>query len=140
MQRRGVLALVFAGALATVNCGGGGGGGTPTSPSPGGGGGGTTNIVTVTIKGVNGKASFDPNPVTVNAGQLVVYKNNDVVTHHIILDDRTQQTADIAPGASSQPIAIGAAKSYHCQMHPSMVGSFNGNDTPEPPPCQGYCG
>ena len=140
MQRRGVLALVFAGALATINCGGGGGGGTPTSPSPGGGGGGTTNIVTVTIKGVNGKASFDPNPVTVNAGQLVVYKNNDVVTHHIILDDRTQQTADIAPGASSQPISIGVAKSYHCQMHPSMVGSFNGNDTPEPPPCQGYCG
>lgn len=140
MDRRGVLALVFAGALAAVSCGGGGGS-TPVSPSPSGGGGtGTTNIVTVTIKGVNGKLSFDPNPVTVNAGQLVMFKNNDVVTHHVILDDRTQQTADIPPGASSQPISIGAAKSYHCVMHPSMVGSFNGNETPEPPPCQGYCG
>ena len=138
MQRRGVLALVFAGALAAVNCGGGGGG-TPTSPSPGGGGG-TTNIVTITIKGVNGKSSFDPNPANVSAGQLVVYKNNDVVTHHIITDDRTQQTTDIAPGATSQPISIGAAKSYHCEMHPSMLGSFNGNETPDPPPCQGYCG
>jgi len=96
--------------------------------------------VTITIKGVNGKLSFDPNPANVSAGQLVVYKNNDVVTHHIITDDRTQQTADIAPGATSQPISIGAAKSYHCEMHPSMVGSFNGNETPEPPPCQGYCG
>ena len=140
MDRKGVFALVLAGALAAVNCGGGGGS-TPVSPSPSGGGGtGTTNIVTITIKGVNGKLSFDPNPATVNAGQLVVFKNSDVVTHHIMLDDRTQQTGDIAPGASSQPISIGVAKSYHCQMHPSMVGSFNGNETPEPPPCQGYCG
>jgi plastocyanin len=134
------FALALAGALSLVGCGGGGG--SPTTPTPPstGGGGGTSSIVTINIKGVNGKLSFDPNPATVGAGQLIVFKNNDRVAHHVMLDDGTQQTSDIAPGASSQPISIGANKSYHCAMHPSMVGSFNGNDTPEPPPCQGYCG
>lgn len=138
-MRKGALALALAGAVATISCGGGGGG-TPTTPTPGGGGGGTNNVVTITIKGVNGKSSFDPNPASVSAGQVVVFKNNDVVVHHLTLDDNTGQTADIAPGATSQPISIGSNKSYHCMNHPSMVGSFNGNATPEPPPCTGYCG
>jgi plastocyanin len=90
---------------------------------------------------VNGKQSFDPNPASVAAGQLVVFKNADVVTHHVTLDDGSLQTGDIAPGASSQPLAIGAInKAYHCSMHPSMVGSFNSAPTPEPQPCTGYCG
>lgn len=143
MQHGRALALTLAlsGSLALVGCGGGGGSSTPTGPTGGGGGGGgTSNIVTINIKGVNGKLSFDPNPANVGAGQLVVFKNNDKVTHHIALDDGTQQTADIPPGGSSQPMSIGNDKSYHCANHPSMVGSFNGNVTPDPPPCTGYCG
>src|SRR5437762_7270924 len=132
------LALALMGALALVNCGGGGSPTTPTPPTNGGGS--TSNIVTINIKKVDGKNSFDPNPATVGAGQLIVFKNNDVVVHHVMLDDGSQQTADIAPGASSQPISIGSNKSYHCANHPSMVGSFNGNQTPDPPPCTGYCG
>ena len=97
--------------------------------------------MTITIKGVNGKLSFDPNPANVQAGQLVVFKNADVVTHHVTLDDNSVETGDIAPGASSQPLSIGAInKAYHCSMHPSMVGSFNAAPTPDPPPCTGYCG
>jgi plastocyanin len=140
MRKGGALALAIAvaSALLTLGCGGGGGS-APTSPSPSGGGSGS-NVVTITIKGVSGKQSFDPNPATVGPGQVIVYKNNDVVTHHIVLDGTTQQTADIPPGGTSAPISIGTAKTYHCSMHPSMVGSFNGNDTPEPPPCTGYCG
>src|SRR6187200_63633 len=102
-----VRALALASALVVAGCGGGGGS-SPTTPTPNGGGGGTSNIVTINIKGVNGKLSFDPNPATVNPGQLVVYKNNDRVAHHVTLDDGTAQTGDIAPGASSQPISIGS--------------------------------
>jgi plastocyanin len=139
MRQGRTLALALVGALAMAGCGGGGG--TPTTPTPnGGGGGGTSNVMTINIKGVNGKLSFDPNPATVGAGQLVVFKNNDVVVHHVMLDDGAVQTGDIAPGATSSPISIGSNKSYHCSNHPSMVGSFNGNQTPEPPPCTGYCG
>jgi len=138
MRQGRALALALVSALAIAGCGGGGGS-TPTSPTPPSGGGGS-NVVTINIKGVNGKLSFDPNPATVGAGQLVVFKNNDVVAHHVMLDDGSAQTADIAPGASSSPVSIGSDKSYHCSNHPSMVGSFNGNQTPEPPPCTGYCG
>ena len=141
MYRFARRAFVAAALLAAASCGGGG----YTAPTPsGGGGGGTTggtNIVTITIRGVNGKQSFDPNPASVQAGQLVVFKNADVVTHHVKLDDNSMETTDIAAGASSQPLAIGAInKAYHCSLHPSMVGSFNAAPTPDPAPCTGYCG
>lgn len=135
------FACVLAAAAFAANCGSGYS--SPSSPSPSGGGGGTTsgNVVTITIKGVNGKQSFDPNPASVPAGQMVVFKNIDSVTHHVMLDDRSVDAGNIAPGASSSPLALGGVNaSYHCANHPSMVGSLNSTPTPEPPPCTGYCG
>ena len=141
MQRLAISVCVLATMALAAGCGGGSGG-PSTSPTPTGGStGGSSNVVTITVKGVNGKLSFDPNPASVQAGQVVVFKNADVVVHHVMLDDNSMQTADIAPGASSQPLAIGAInKAYHCSLHPSMVGSFNSAPTPEPQPCTGYCG
>jgi plastocyanin len=138
---RGTLALLAA--LAAATCGGGGGGSsTPTAPS-GGGGGGQSTTVTVTITGQGGRLAFAPNPAPVTAGQLVMFKNSDSVVHHIILDDGTVQTADIAPGATSAAVAMGTSGSptYHCTIHPGMIGGFNGSE-PEPPPncSQAYCG
>jgi plastocyanin len=106
MQRFGIVVCVLAGALASA-CGGSSG--PSTSPTPtGGGSGGSSNVVTITIKGVNGKLSFDPNPATVQAGQVVVFKNADVVTHHVMLDDKSMETTDIAAGASNKQLPIGA--------------------------------
>jgi len=147
MVRTRTIAMLMAAAAIAASCGGGGGGyGAPTSPStPSGGSGGTTNgaTVTITITGQGGKLAFNPNPATVNPGQLVVFKNNDVVVHHVILDDGTVQTADIAPGATSAAVAMGTSgsKSYHCSIHPGMVGGFNGQEVEPPPNCsQAYCG
>jgi plastocyanin len=141
MHNAGKTAMaVLATLLAASSCGGGyGGGSTPTGPS--GGGGGTTTV-TITITGQGGKAAFTPNPATVAPGQLVVFKNNDVVAHHIILDDNSMQTTDIAPGATSAAVAMGTngAKTYHCSIHPGMVGGFNGAEAEPPPNCQqAYC-
>jgi plastocyanin len=139
--------LALAAALFAAGCGGGSSSGssTPTAPSTGGGtgGGGTQTTVTITITGQNGKLAFNPNPATVDKGQLVVFKNNDVVTHHIMLDDGSLQTADIAAGATSAAVAMGTSGSstYHCTIHPGMVGGFNGTDAAEPPNCTtAYCG
>jgi plastocyanin len=136
------LTLSLVVALVSVSCGGGGGyggGATPTTPTPGGAGSG--NVVTVTIRGVNGAQSFSPNPATCAIGQTVVFYNADIVAHRVVLDDLSVDTGSIAPGASSAPQQLGAVnKSYHCSLHPSMVGSLNGATTPEPPPCTGYCG
>ena len=141
MQRSLTLAFVCAGAVALASCGGGGG--SPTSPSnpPPSGGGSTT--VTITITGQGGRLAFFPTPATVQAGQLVVFKNNDVVAHHVSLDDMTVQTPDIAPGATSAPVAMGlsGSKTYHCTIHPGMVGGFNGAEADPPPNCNvAYCG
>ena len=141
MQVLRTMAFVAAGALAVSGCGGGG---SPASPSPGGGtGGGQQSTVTVTITGQGGRLAFFPNPATVAAGQMVVFKNNDVVPHRVTLDDLSVQTPEIAPGATSAPVAMGlnGSKTYHCSIHPGMVGGFNGAEAEPPPGCaQAYCG
>jgi plastocyanin len=144
MYKAALSAFALAAVLAVANCGGGSGGSgstaTPTSPSTGGGGAQTT--VTIAITGQSGKLAFSPNPATVAAGQLVVFKNNDTVTHHVVLDDGTMQTADIPPGGTSAAVAMGTSgsKTYHCTIHPGMVGGFNGAEAQEPPNCnQAYC-
>jgi plastocyanin len=129
--------LAVAGVLVSSSCGGGSG--APAAPSPGPGGGSTT--VTITITGVKGAQSFSPNPGSCAAGQMVIWRNADVVTHRVKIDDLAIDTGDIAPGASSQPMSLGnVSRSYHCPIHPSMVGSLNNAQTPDPPPCTGYCG
>jgi len=138
MYRSIIPMLAVAGVLVSSSCGGGSG--APTAPGPAPGGGGSTTV-TITITGVKGALSFSPNPGSCAAGQMVVWRNADVVTHRIKIDDLAVDTGDIAPGASSQPMALGnVSKSYHCSLHPSMVGSLNSAETPEPPPCTGYCG
>jgi plastocyanin len=137
MQRGFAMAVALAGALVATSCGGGGGSSAPTSPSPSTG---SSSVVTITITGKNGTLAFSPNPADVPAGQMVVYKNNDVLTHHIMLDDGSAQTADIPPGGTSNAIAAGAAKGYHCVIHPGMVGGFNGSVGDPPPNCTyQYC-
>jgi plastocyanin len=140
MEGRRTIVLVLAGALAAASCGGGS---TPNSPTPPGGGTPPpAAAVTITITGQGGKLAFNPNPASVNAGQLVVFKNNDVVAHRVMLDDGTVQTPEIAPGATSAPVAMGTSgsKTYHCTIHPGMVGGFNGTEAEVPPNCnQAYC-
>jgi plastocyanin len=136
------IGAMFALTVVFVSSSCGGGGGTPAGPSPGPGGGSTggSTIVTITITGVKGAQSFSPNPGSCAAGQTVVWRNADVVTHRVRLDDLSVDTGDIAPGASSQPMPLGnISKAYHCPIHPNMVGSLNAAPTPEPPPCTGYC-
>lgn len=144
--RAGPAAFALAAALCAASCGGGGtqSSSSPTAPTTGAGGGTpAATTVTITITGQNGKLAFTPNPATVDKGQLVVFKNNDVVTHHIVLDDGSIQTSDIAPGATSAAVSMGTSGSstYHCTIHPGMVGGFNGTEAEPPPNCStAYCG
>lgn len=140
MRKAGTAAvLALAVAFVAWSCGGGGSGPSGPTPNPGGGG---TSTVTINITGQGGKLAFSPNPATVSAGQMVVFKNNDVEVHHVVLDDGTVQTADIPPGATSAAVAMGTSGSltYHCSIHPGMVGGFNGSVGEPPPNCNvAYC-
>ena len=106
---------------------------TPTSSIPG--------VVSIDVVAINGAQSFSPNPATLAPGQMVVWHNVDTITHRVVLNDRSVDTGDLAPGASSQPMAIAAAGGqYHCSIHPVMVGSINQDASTVAVPCQGaYC-
>lgn len=81
---------------------------------------------TVTIVANNGSQSFNPNPATAASGDSLVWRNNDLATHRIVLDDGSLDTGDILPGASSTPMTLtGAGGSYHCAIHPTMVGTIS---------------
>lgn len=134
------FALAVAGATALWGCGGGGGGGsvaaapsTPTSPT-------TTapasTTVTVNIVGSTGNTSYQPNPVSAKTGDMVMFRNNDGVAHHIVMDDGSADLGTVNPGATSSGFTLrnGSAANFHCTLHPSMVGSINGA-LPETPYC-----
>ena len=140
MYKVRAIALLIATAAITVSCGGGSPSGPSNNPPPAGGGSQAT--VTINITGQGGKSAFSPNPASVSPGQLVVFKNNDKEVHHVMLDDGTVQTADIPPGATSAAVSMGTSgsKTYHCSIHPGMVGGFNGAEAEPPPNCnQAYC-
>jgi plastocyanin len=130
--------MVMTAAIVAASCGGGSNS-TPTAPSPAVSGAASAPV-TITITGQGGRLAFSPNPATVAAGQQVVFKNNDTVSHHVMLDDGTSQTPDIPAGATSAAVTIGGNKSYHCTIHPGMVGGFNGTEGEPPANCNvAYC-
>ena len=93
----------------------------------------TPMAVIISIVSSFGSTAFNPNPTTANVGDQIVFTNNDMVLHHIVMDDGTD-LGDVAPGQSSAPIALAAPMaSFHCTLHPSMVGGIN-MDPPAPVP------
>ena len=105
---------------------------TPTSTS-------TVNILFSNGLGNLGANSFSPNPAPVSQGGMVAWHNNDSTTHHIVLNDGSLDTGDIAPGASSpaKSLSVGGGQ-YHCTIHPTMVGSINVTTNSSPSPAPGY--
>lgn len=141
MQRSHFFAaslFAVAGAIALIGCGGAS---SSTSTAP-------TNsasspaAVTIAIVNSAGSGAFTPNPLSANSGDMVAFKNNDSVMHHIVMNDGSGDFGDIAPGATSRAMqATSKAGNYHCTIHPTMVGTINGDKAPDTPPCNnpGYC-
>ena len=128
MRSHFMAGSIITAAVATWSCGGGGGSSPTASPS--------TNPVTVNIVGSAGNQAFSPNPVQVPSGAPVVFRNNTSDFHRIVMDSGSP-IGDLAPGASSAQLQLGAGGNFHCTNHPSMVGSINGLTAPTPPPGSG---
>ncbi len=151
-----LMALVVASPLAMWSCSGGS---IPSSPSalnplsaPAGPTGRlrtfddpTPMSVIISIVSSFGSGAFNPNPTMANVGDQIVFTNSDMVLHHIVMDDGTD-LGDVPPGQSSMPMALTTpTASFHCTLHPSMVGSINMDPpmpTPDPyyPPTDDYYG
>jgi len=113
-------AVLAASTFLTAACGGYGSS-SPTAPT------GSTppaDAITINIVRENGNQSFSPDPATVAAGRTVVWHNIDTTTHRVVLNDGRLDTGNLAPGAFSQPMTLGAPGPYHCSIHPDMVGTL----------------
>lgn len=109
-----------------------GGSSSSTAPS-------STSTPTINIVGQSGAQAFSPNPASF-AGQQIVFKNSDSVTHRVVLNDGSIDTGDIAPGATSRAVTMPASgTNYHCSTHPGMIGGISAASG-TPPTCEGiYC-
>jgi plastocyanin len=80
--------------------------------------------LTIGIVGLFGPLSFVPNPLQAAIGNAIIWTNNDVLQHDIVLDDGTP-VGNLAPGQSSAPISLTTENaSFHCTLHPSMTGQI----------------
>lgn len=120
-------------------CGSSGGGSPQTQPSGVPSGGGNVSAFTINIVGDRGAQSFTPNPVP-NGNNSLQWKNTDSVVHHIVANDGSFDSGDIAPGATSKVVAMTTdGTNYHCTIHPGMIGAVEAASG-TPPPCRdAYC-
>jgi plastocyanin len=81
----------------------------------------------IEIVAINGNMSFTPDAASLQVGQQVRWHNAHTVTHTATQDGGGFDTGLIRPGDTSAPITVTAAGrlSYHCEIHPSMVGALN---------------
>jgi plastocyanin len=134
----GILAALFG----MASCSGNSTYNSPAAPAPSTTSPGSPASVTVAIVGTSGSQAFQPNPVKVNAGDTLAFRNGDTNMHHIVLDDGSADLGLLSPGATSAAMKIaGSGVNFHCTIHSTMVGSINGAAAPTPPPCMnpGYC-
>jgi plastocyanin len=97
---------------------------SPSTPTPN-----PTSATTVSI--VSGSSTltttaYAPNPVNVAVGGTVRWVNNDNTAHTSTANGGAFDSGTIAPGGSfSQTFPSAGSFSYHCTIHPGMVGTVN---------------
>ena len=136
-MRSSLVVLSIVVGVAVCSCGGSGGSSpNPTAPTPPP----ASTLTSIDIVGERGAKSFSPNPAAVSQGTTFTWRNMDSRVHHIVLNDGSVDSGDIAPGASSPALRLDSdGANYHCTIHPDMVGSIN-RSSGGPPPCEGpYC-
>lgn len=69
--------------------------------------------------------AFDPASASVNAGQKVVFTNDDDATHNVVASDDNINSGDIAAGKSwSYTFTKAGTYKYVCTYHPWMKGEI----------------
>jgi plastocyanin len=69
--------------------------------------------------------AFGANPVTIPAGTTISWLNDDNTTHTSAADGDQWSSGNIAPGGRFNFTFPTAGRfTYHCQIHPNMVGTI----------------
>jgi plastocyanin len=98
---------------------------SPPSPTPPDSGGGTPVSI---VRGADRltTTAYSPNPITVTTGATITWKNDDTIAHTSTGDDGSWNSGTIAAGATfSRTFSNAGRFTYHCTIHPGMVGTVN---------------
>jgi plastocyanin len=126
MERMTTRLIVLTLLLASVAaCGGSTS--TPTSPSvtpaPTTSG---TSVAIVPGASVLTSTAYNPDPINVSPGTTVTWVNNDTTTHTSVANGGAWNSGNIGPGGSfSATFPTAGSFTYHCAIHPNMVGTVN---------------
>ncbi len=92
-----------------------------TPPAGGGTQSPSVNQIVVTMKNI----AFNPQDVTINTGETIVWENDDNVDHHVVSNTGVFDSGVMTPGSSySFTFSTAGTYAYHCSIHPSMTGTI----------------
>ena len=85
----------------------------------------STATVTIPANARNlGSAAYVPNPVTISVGGKVTWSNTDSTTHDVVADGGTFDSGRMGQnGTFDTTFQTKGTFTYHCSIHPSMVGT-----------------
>jgi plastocyanin len=97
---------------------------SPTTPSTGTSSGTGAPITVVRGAETLTTTAFSPNPLTIAVGTTVSWTNGDTIQHTATSDTRTFDSGTINPNTTySFTFQNKGTFTYHCSIHPNMVGS-----------------
>jgi plastocyanin len=69
--------------------------------------------------------AFDPNSLTIKAGDIVAWTNQTSAPHTVTADNGDFDSGRLRPGAPPFSHTFNATgnNGYHCEIHPSMTGT-----------------
>jgi plastocyanin len=69
-------------------------------------------------------AAFGANPLAVSTGTTISWLNSDNTTHTSVADGNQWASGNISPGGRFNFTFASAGRfTYHCQIHPNMIGT-----------------
>ena len=119
------LVVVSAVFIFAIACGGSGSPSTSPTPSPTPTPGGPSSSVTIPAGALAlGNRAYTPDDVNVAVGAMVTWTNTDSVAHTSTSNVKGWDSGIVAPsGQFTFTFQNAGTFSYHCAIHPGMIGT-----------------
>ena len=99
---------------------------SPSAPSTASSGTSGTPVSIVSGASTMTTTAYSPNPLNVTVGTTVTWTNNDNTSHTSTAINGQWSSPLIGPsGQFSTTFTTAGSFSYHCTIHPGMVGTVN---------------
>ena len=118
------VAVILVTAIGMTACGGYNSPSSPSVPSTSAPPGSTTVTISSGAS-TQTTTAFGTNPLTIATGTTISWLNTDNTTHTSVADASQWSSGDIPPGGRFNFTFASAGRfTYHCQIHPNMIGTI----------------